>query len=313
MTTLELLNYYSGLLIFQYNLKPKAIGLVQTVVNGIIMAQTSVQDLTFNSVPDSGTFVLSYNGNSTAALNWDDDVTVIEAALQALPGLNLCTVSGSIADQLLTVTFTGVTPPALSLLVEANSLKNVDLLDVDIDVLETDLSLPLAVQSGFNLLGANTAQGVQLDIIGKYAGVTRNGSSTSGAPITLDDTDFLTFIKMAIVTNSAGSSLADITGLLFQFFQGQIFVVDSTQMRLTYLISSLVSNDLLQLFITERLLPAPMGVGVSVIIYAPIVNAFFGFVNYDNPAQPAVTRPFNTYDDYQTDWPWFSYSNVLPI
>lgn len=179
---------------------------------------------------------------------------------------------------------------------------------------QSDLSLPtlpLAVQNAYNLIGPSPAVGVQLDILGKYAGVTRTGPGVNGQVITLNDADFLTFFQVAIISNNSGSSLSDIATNLFNFFGSEIYVVDTANMKLTYFISSLASTDLIQLFITEKILPAPMGVQVSVIIFAPIVNAFFGFVTYDNPTQPAVTRPFNTYDDYHTDWPWFSYSDVL--
>lgn len=137
--------------------------------------------------------------------------------------------------------------------------------------------LPLAVQNAFNMDG--TAVGVQLDILGKYAGVTRNGTSLSGLAITLDDADFFKLIQMSIITNSEGSDLFTIEQLLNNAFPGQIFVFDHKMMRLSYLINtSIGSQDLLQLFITEGLLPKPMGVQLA----APIFNSslrFFGMVS----------------------------------
>lgn len=306
MSTLSLLEYYSSLLIKQYANKPKAIATIQALVRGVIMAQTSTQQITFSSVPDSGSYTLSYDGETTGTIPFGAMDSDVQTALQALDGLSAVTVLNML------VSFTGVVAPALSLVVETNTLETGGI-PVSIMITETDLTLPLAVQNGYNLLGDNPAVGLQLDVLGKYANVTRNGNSTSGQPITLNDSDFLTLIRVAIISNNSGSSLYEINNLLFQFFGTTILCVDNANMTLDYLISSLSSTDLIELFITENVLPHPMGVQISVIIYAPIVNAFFGFVTYDNPIQPMVTRPFNDYDDYQTDWPWFSYSDVLII
>lgn len=160
--------------------------------------------------------------------------------------------------------------------------------------------LPLAVEMGF-VIGDTVidgvlypgAVGVQLDILGKYAGVTRNGFDLAGNPVTLNDMDFTTLIKLATVTNSAGSSLATIQALLHQYFANQIFVYDGADMQLSYLISSSVGNQsLIELFVTEGLLPKPMGVQLAEIIYIPIVS-LFGFQTYDTVA-PAYS-PVTTY------------------
>jgi hypothetical protein len=137
--------------------------------------------------------------------------------------------------------------------------------------------LPLLVQNAFNMDG--TAVGVQLDVLGKYAGVTRNGYGLTGQPITLNDADFFTFIKLAILTNSAGSDLGTIQNLLHIFFPGELFVFDHKEMRMSYLINSTIgSQNLVQLFITEGLLPKPMAVQLAAPIYAPALK-FFGMVS----------------------------------
>lgn len=305
-TTLELYSYYPDLLIYQYKGKPKAYATVQATVAGMLMMQTSTQTISFSDTPSSGTFTLTYNGFTTIALNFDASASDIQAALRSLAGLNSVTVVGTIP--LFTVTFTGVVPPAF-LISAASNLSPVTI----VTITETDITLPLAVQDAYNMMGDNPAQGIQLDVLGKYAGVTRFGVGTSGQSITLDDTDFLTLIKMAIITNNSGSSLSEIAINLFNFFGTQIYAVDLANMHLTYLVSSLVSSQLLQVFITEDLLPHPMGVNISVIIYAPIIDSFFGYVTYDNPTQPMVTRPFNTYDVFNTNWIWFSYIDVVAI
>lgn len=167
--------------------------------------------------------------------------------------------------------------------------------------------LPTQVQNGFNLTGDSVAVGKQLDILGKYAGVTRSGNGFIG-PITLDDDDFLSLIQMGIIRNNSGSSLEDIESLLYQFFPGEIFIVDYQNMRISYLMDSDVgSQDLAQLFVTEGLLPKPMGVQLASLIYGPVLDRFFGFRTYDFANPKAVG--FNTYDDFDDTKLWLSYNN----
>lgn len=306
MTTFQLLQYYASLLILQYLGKPKAYATVQVLAAPALIAQTSTQTVSLSLVPSSGTFVLSYKGVSSAAINWNDSVGTIQTKLQAITGLASATVSGSLAAKLLTVTFTDVAPPAQSLAVVSSSLVSSGTAIV-LTINETDITLPLAVQGGFNLIaGTGTAVGNQLDVLGKYAGVTRSGNGFTG-PITLNDADFLNLIYVAIARNSAGSSLATIQALIAQYFPGEMLVFDYQNMQMSYLISSAVGSiNLVQLFVTEGLLPRPMAVSLSVI-YAPIINTFFGFRTY---ALPAVnSTPFNTYSSYQTNRPWLSYAN----
>lgn len=303
MNTLELKNYYSSLLISQYLNFPNASGTISNLVSQAILPQTSVQTITFNVLVSSGTFLLSYNDENSAAINWNDDASTIQSKLQAITGLSSVTVTGSIASLLLTVTFTGVTPPALSLVVVSNST------GATITVTETDLTLPQAVLNAFNMTGPYTAIGAQLDVIGKYVGVSRTGYGlfTPTTIITLDDTDFLTLIKMAIIKNSSGSSLATIQAYIYEFFAGEMLVYDSTLMFMTFVISDLVgSEDLLQLFITEGLLPVPMAVGYNVI-FGPS-SEYFSFRTYELPQPNGF--PFNNYDDPQVG-PWLSYQNSV--
>ena len=316
-TPLELVQYYADLLVKQYRLLPKATAHVKLLVSQAIMCQTTTQDITFSAVAASGSFVLSWVGlgynslNNAATVNWNDSASTIQASLRALTGLSTITVAGSIASQTLTMTFTGVIPPADLLVVSSNTLMTSAPAAITIDVEQTDEVLPLAVQDAFNIdasLGP-VAVGVQLDILGKYQGVVRSGQGFNG-PVTLNDADFLSLIQIAIVKNAAGSDLNTIQTLLFQLFAGEVLVFDYRSMRISYLISSTVgSQSLIQLVVREGLLPRPMGVGMSVIYYADITK-FFGFVTYDNQV-PFNNTPFNTYDSYNMDSPWLSYNYAV--
>lgn len=165
--------------------------------------------------------------------------------------------------------------------------------------------LPVAVQDAFNV---ETAVGVQLDVLGDYVGASRNGYTLSG-PVTLDDSDFRELIKLLIIKNNSGSSLATIQSLIAANFPGQIFVSDNQLMGLNYvLLESLGTSDLLEILETGGYLPAPMGVQTSVTIVPDHENPFFGFRTYSAP--DTTVAPFNNYAFYQLTYPWLSYKGV---
>lgn len=306
MTTQELINYYAGLLILQYLQKPKAYASIQALATLAVMPQVTTETITFPEIPVSGSFVLSYDGNNTAAINWNDANATIQSKLQAVTGLGSVTVVGEIASGLLTVTFTGITPPALLLVLGANSLLDGLGDAVAPEIIETDITLPLAVQNSFNI---PKAQGVQLDVIGKYVGVTRNGNTFTG-PVVLDDSDFSILIQLAIFQNNAGSSLADIQRLIANFFPGQLLVFDYQTMRISYFLS-IGSKDLVQMILLQHVLPKPMGVQLGTTIYAPIIDAFFGFRTYELPG--VNNTPFNNYTTYSMVWPWLTYADAIIV
>lgn len=167
--------------------------------------------------------------------------------------------------------------------------------------------LPVAVQDAFTL---GTAEGVQLDVIGKYAGVTRYGRGLDGHAITLNDADFTKFILLAIIENSSGSSLDEIQNLLQVYFAGEIFVFDYQDMRMSYFLNaSVISDDLAQVFVTSGRLPKPTAVQLGSTIFSPNIDHFFAFRTYPLPAYNA--SPFNDYAAYNMDYPWLSYVDAI--
>lgn len=162
--------------------------------------------------------------------------------------------------------------------------------------------LPAQIRDAFDI---ESAEGVQLNVIGQIVGVKR-----TIANITLSDDDFRILIKFAIITNSNGSSTYDIQQLIHSYFPDQIYFFDYQTMRVSYFIDSQNwSEDLAQVAILQDLLPYPMAVERSSIIYAPVLNTFFGFRTYESEGYN--NSPFNTYDDYQIDWPWLTYEYSL--
>ncbi len=310
MSTQDLVNYYANLLIQQYLGKPRAYAHMQALCTQGVLPQVSIQTITFSDVSTSGSFVLNYNGSTTSAINWDDSSSTIQTKLQSISKLSSITVSGSISSKLLTITFTNVDPVAVLLISQDNSLLNSSSKAITLTIEGIDSTLPISILNGFNVIGSSTAQGTQLDIIGKYAGVLRTGYVSGTGFVTLSDSDFLTLIKLAIVKNSLGSSLYEITNLLWNFFPNEIFVYDYQNMQMNYLVSTSVGSlILLRIVINQGLLPTPMGVQIATILYAPNIDNLFGFRTYT--AQPSNIVGFNSYTNYQTNTGWVSYQNSI--
>lgn len=166
--------------------------------------------------------------------------------------------------------------------------------------------LPVAVQGAFDI---DTAVGVQLDLLGKYIGVTRYGYTFTG-PVTLSDAEYRVLLKVAIIKNSAGSSLSVIQDLLHLFFNMTLLVFDYQNMHMDYFFDSTIgSRPLAELFVQEGVLPKPMGVQLGSLIYSANVARFFGFRTYPLPGYNVT--PFNSYSPYVTNSPWLSYTDAI--
>lgn len=164
----------------------------------------------------------------------------------------------------------------------------------------------VSVLNGFSI---DDAVGKQLDTIAKYVGVNRTGR-TFNSNIILGDDEFRSLIKIGIVRNSAGSSLFEIQSLLKEFFDGVLLVRDFKNMRIGYLFDEEIgSRPLAELFVSQGLLPKPMGVQLSSLIYSNNVNSFFGFTDYNSLEYQ--NTGFNSYGDYIEEWPWLKYENSI--
>jgi hypothetical protein len=296
-TTADLVAYYKNLLIMQYAGKPKAAAHVAALVGPFLLPQTC-PFLTFSAAPDNGTFTVSYNGNTSAAINAIDSLSSMQTKIRAVPGLSGVTVTGSTGTGLSLVGAPGVTVTSSLIDVFSNPVS----ISIGIATDDTKAPLPQAVRDAFNLLpGTVQASGAQLDTLGKYVGVTRNG---------LVDADYLTLIRLAIISNSSDSSLAGIQALLQEFFPGQLAVYDYRNMQMSYLIAtSLGSLALVKSFIAEGMLPKPAAVSIAAPIYAPTINTFFGCRTY--AAAGVHNSPLNTYASYQTTRPCVTYAMAV--
>jgi len=80
------------------------------------------QILTLSGVAASGTFAITYNGNTSAAINWNDAIGTIQTKVQAVAGLAAALVTGSIASQTLTFNLSSVGNVLGLIAVVSNSL-----------------------------------------------------------------------------------------------------------------------------------------------------------------------------------------------
>jgi hypothetical protein len=114
------------------------------------------QTLTLSGVAASGTFKLNYNGNATAAINWNDSISTIQTKVQAVTGLSAATVTGSIASQSLAIALGSV--QALGLIyVTSNSLQTAGSAAITISCNEgyTNTLLPSSQKNQLTVLSAN--------------------------------------------------------------------------------------------------------------------------------------------------------------
>jgi hypothetical protein len=106
---------------------------------GFSVAQTQIA--TLSGVAASGTFEINYNGNTSAAINWNDSISTIQTKVQAVTGLSSALVTGSIASQTLTFNLTAIADVQGLLYVTSNSLMT---------------SAPAAITFSFNERYSNT-------------------------------------------------------------------------------------------------------------------------------------------------------------
>lgn len=145
------------------------------------------------------------------------------------------------------------------------------------------------VQDAFNI---DTAIGAQLDILGKYLGVERSKLSYPQ----LSDEQFRIVLKFAILKNNNLSSTEAISDSLEAFFGNEVTITDNKNMTIRYNIGGNISEQIIDILVSKKLLPKPMGVKVEILHK----DAFFGFYGsnlqtFDNgifydPEQPIENK-----------------------
>lgn len=113
----------------------------------------------------------------------------------------------------------------------------------------------------------DSAVGVQLDTLGKILGLDRNN---------LSDDEYRTLLNFKIITNNCGVSMKEIDDVLWAFFGKSVICHNNQDMSLTYIVFP-EYEPLIPLFQSEQLLPAPLGVGVNIVISVDLPDLIFGF------------------------------------
>lgn len=119
----------------------------------------------------------------------------------------------------------------------------------------------------YNAFNVDTTTGAQLDAIGRFLGVER---------FNLSDDDYRLILKFKIVVDSSDSSIKSINDALFEYFGNDIVCHNNQDMSLTYIIIN-EHNNLIPVLLSNKLLPMPLGVGVSVISKINLPDLIFGF------------------------------------
>jgi hypothetical protein len=73
-----------------------------TLVTNPGLSSAMTQVLTLSGIAASGTFTIRYNGNVSAAINWNDSISTVQTKVQAVSGLAGAIVTGSISGMTLT-------------------------------------------------------------------------------------------------------------------------------------------------------------------------------------------------------------------
>lgn len=88
----------------------------------VILLGHATSQFALNGTPASGTFVVNFLGNASAAVNWNDTAAMIQTKLRAVPGLQSVVVTGTLASHTLTIELAGVYGAAPALTVTSNGL-----------------------------------------------------------------------------------------------------------------------------------------------------------------------------------------------
>lgn len=169
------------------------------------------------------------------------------------------------------------------------------------------------VRDAFNVDPAlgDVAVGKQLDVLGKYVGVSRNVLTFQGGAV-LNDGDYLTLIRLAIVRNNSTASLKDIDDLLLQYLGNTLIAYDNLNMSMSYFFnSSFGSSQLAQAFVKLGMLPRPAGVQIASLVYGGGLSGAFGLARYNLPAQ--LGSGMNRYATGELQGAQLRYTNTVNI
>ena len=120
----------------------------------------------------------------------------------------------------------------------------------------------LKMLDGFSI---DRAEGIQLDILGKYIGLTRHteGTMTETDSTEMDDETYRKLLKFKAIMNASPATTSAIKTALWDAFGGSVRLTDNRDMTYKYVLT--IGNETAIIAAGKNLLPAPMGVGVSYV------------------------------------------------
>lgn len=87
----------------------------------VILMTAAIQHIAFSGTAASGTFILNFGGDATAAINWNDTAAQIQTKVRTITGLEEAIVTGSIATSL-NIQMSGVYGQPALMTVTSNTL-----------------------------------------------------------------------------------------------------------------------------------------------------------------------------------------------
>lgn len=152
------------------------------------------QTVTFPAVPITGTFKITYGGNESGALNYNDSAATIQTAARLVSGLSAVVVSGSFVAGF-TFYMSGVDGDAGAITITSNTLKSVGVIEVQqltTPSVPTSGQVTLTYGGGTAVLAYDTDAAslqVLLRLVEGLSAVTVAGNFTAGFSITFTGVD----------------------------------------------------------------------------------------------------------------------------
>ena len=135
-------------------------------------------------------------------------------------------------------------------------------------------NIVLKFKVNFNL---NTAEGVQLDLIGALVGLPRDLNRGT----IVNDTIYRFLLYLKILKNSVAYNNLDFKDFLYYFFTDKVIFVDNHNMSVDFFIND-VEPEIIDILVSDKdeFLPAPAGVRIEVI--KPLTEKLFCFLDIKN-------------------------------
>lgn len=155
----------------------------------------------------------------------------------------------------------------------------------------------------------DVAEGVMLDVLGKYIGASRWYYNKDGEQIRLTDDEYRMLLKFKAISNTSNASHYDIDQALYNFFGTRVRATSDGDMKMTFFVSS-NAERVVEAAIQQRCMPTPLGVEANKIVIQD--KKFFGFVNYQNQYAFYKTG-FREYNDPDKEGETLNYDKVEEV